>query len=663
MDLSPGDGDKADDDDVEDLADLGTRPVTQPTPYIHDPARVNLAAALLDRLVADHGQLHSVEGDLITQAEANGVASDDPLLGELRCILWYRLRVARDGAAAGADLVPLADDGGASWPRPIRLAPDEVRALWAELSGRVTHPVSVARLNDLCFSAGIGNGRTAATVATRAYLEWPLTSLDTLYVAAGLARAWTLSRSISDAVLEADVYDRLRTYAAAQLAAEGNPGTIFPLLEALTRSPRKAAPLAGEPSAAQLVDEARARFQDSYLVVRLTAMMRRLSTDPESTSVANRAEVQAHLDEAKQAEHGAVKMHHFEAAAAAARRLNVRDLEAEAVTALQSLTPEDLGLARITAHSSIPAYIPEAFLRDFDESHDWREALHRFLHTDSPTGSYERNLASARRELARPSLRNLFPTKRLGGHGLPQQTVHGDGARIDEELTRFELLHSATYGHWYAEALDRIAATFGTPNQDELRAFLVDAYRCDAGIACAFAESLHLFWEGRRSAAVHLAVPKIEGAVRSLLLELDEAIYRVEAGKSIGQFPGLGFMLPQLVKNGFDPDWERFLGTMLLPRGENLRNLLAHGFVDDIAPYRAALVLRALGLMMLLTSPDREKRDAEVIRCVLERPTGSPTPTSFRRRCRRALVRSIALAMSRARWRMPTGMTSDRRGP
>jgi hypothetical protein len=649
MDPSLGDCDEPAADDVEDLADLGTRPATPPPPYVHDPTRVNVAAAVLDRSVADCRQLHSAEAGLINQAEANGIGPDDPLLGELRCILWYRLRVERDGTAAGADLVPLTDDGGASWPRPIRLAPDEVRQLWAELSGRVTHPVAVARLNDLCFSAGVGNGRTAAEVAARAYLEWPSTSLDTLYVAKGLARAWTLSRKISDAALEADVYEELRVYAGAQLAAEGNPGTIFPLLEALTTSPRKAAPLAGEPSAAQLVDKARARFRASYLVVRLTAMMRRLSTEPASTSVANRAEVQAHLDEAKRAEHVAVRMHHLEAAADAARRLNVRDLEAEAVTALQNLTPEVLGLARITSHSSIPAYIQEAFLRDFDEAHDWREALHRFLHTDSPTGSYERNLASTRRELARPSLRNLLPTKRLGGHGLPQQTVHGDDAHIEEDLTRFELLHSGTYGHWYAEALDRIATTFGTPSRHELRGFFVDAYRCDAGIADALAESLRLFWEGRRSAAVHLAVPKIEAAVRSLLLELDEAIYRVEAGKSIGQFPGLGFMLPQLVKNGFDPDWERFLGAILMPRGENLRNLLAHGFVDDIAPYRAALVLRALGLMMLLTSPDREKRDAEVIRSVLEQPTGAPMPTSFRRCCRRTLVRAIARAMSRAR--------------
>ncbi len=648
MDLSLDSSDDGHEDDVEALADLGPQSAAPPPPpYIHDPTRVNIAAAVLDRSVADQRRLHAVEGALISQAAANGIGPDDPLLAELRCIVWYRLRVERDGRAAGAELVPLTDDGSVWWPRPIRLAPDEVRTLWSELSGSVTHPIAVARLNDLCFSAGIGNGRTSAEAAARAYLDWTSTSLETLYVAEGLARAWTLSRKIGDATLEADVYEALRAYAAVQLAAEGNPGTILPLLEALTTTTRKAAPLVGDPTVALLVDDAHARFRAPYLTVRLTAMMRRLSTGPDAIALANRAEVQAHLDEAERATHGAVKMYHLEAAADAARRLDVPDLEAEAVRALQNLSTEDLGLARITAQSSIPAYIHEAFLRDFDEAHDWREALHLFLHTDSPTGSYERNLERARRDLAQPSLRSLFPTKRLGGHGMPQQTTHGDDGQVDEELTRFEILHSSTYGHWYAEALERVAATFGTPTHGEMATFLIAEYRCDAGIASAFAESLLLFWEGRRSASVHVAVPKIEAAVRSLLLELNEAIYRIEAGKSIGQFPGLGFMLPQLTKNGFDQDWERFLGVMLLPDGENLRNLLAHGFVDDIAPYRVALVLRALGLMMLLTSADREQRDAEVIRGVLERPTGAPTGWSLRQRARRATIRAVVRIASR----------------
>ena len=75
MDSSFRDGDEAADDDVEDLAGPGTRPITQPLRYVHDPARVNFAAAVLDRSIADRGELHSVEGDLISEAEANGTRS------------------------------------------------------------------------------------------------------------------------------------------------------------------------------------------------------------------------------------------------------------------------------------------------------------------------------------------------------------------------------------------------------------------------------------------------------------------------------------------------------------------------------------------------------------------------------------------------------------
>ena len=517
------------------------------------------------------------------------------------------------------------------WPRPIRSAPDEVKLLWAELVPLVTHPIARARVHDLCFSAGVGNGRSHAVAAGRAYLGWVNTDLDTLHVTEGLVRAWTLSRQVGDAQLEAETYDALLSFAEAQLAERGNPGTIIPLLEALSTSPRFAPPLTGDPSVAFLVEAARRLFRPSYLQVRLTAMMRRLASDDAAIELANRAEIEAHLDEADRATVAAVRMHHLELAAQTARRFGIRDLESQAVSQLQSISPKELGLLQIQARSSLPAYLCEAFLRDFDEAHNWREAIDHFLHTDSPTGDHARNVRAAQRQLEKPSLRHLFPTKRLGGHGMPQQTVAGEDDRLEEELVSFEIIHSGTYGLWYSDALSRVAVTFGVPPLEEMVTFFIDAYSCDARIARAFAQALHLFWEGRVTAAAHLAVPKIETAARALLLELDEPIYRVELGKSIGQFPGLGFLLAQLVRNGFHDDWERFLGTMLLPRGENLRNLLAHGFVDELAPYRAALTLRALGLMMLLSPPDAEVRDADVVRNHLRDPLALANRNGSRR--------------------------------
>lgn len=96
--------------------------------------------------------------------------------------------------------------------------------------------------------------------------------------------------------------------------------------------------------------------------------------------------------------------------------------------------------------------------------------------------------------------------------------------------------------------------------------------------------------------------------------------YRVEKGKTKGQFPGLAALLPPLVADGFDRDWERFFGALLLGRGDNLRNLVAYGFVNGTSPGHAALALRAAGLVMLVSPADDASLDGDTIRGNLGNP-------------------------------------------
>jgi hypothetical protein len=119
-------------------------------------------------------------------------------------------------------------------------------------------------------------------------------------------------------------------------------------------------------------------------------------------------------------------------------------------------------------------------------------------------------------------------------------------------------------------------------------------------------------------------MPRIEAAVRSLLLLLDEPIYRVEEDKSLGQFPGLGAMLPLLDKHGFDPDWSSFIRALLLTPGRNLRNLGAHGFLQDVDKQTAALVIRALSVVALLAPEETSRKacDLQAIRESLSFPIG-----------------------------------------
>lgn len=605
------------DDSNEDIDDGPQEP---PSPYVYEMSHAGTAVGFLAQAAQDTAHLRDLGNAPDVAATAAGLDAKDPLYLTLQSFARYRLKVDRGDGGPGAALEPLRDDGqGWYWPQPIRTVSGDVKRLWSDIAAAASDVIISARAHDLCFAGQVGNGRLHAVAAGEAYLRWPTTKLEPLDVALGLVRAWTLGRAVGDSALEQKAYDEIAGYARAELDNGGNPGTVLPMLETLTTPPRKAA---GIPSATvdAMVAGARVLYEPSYLRVRLAAMMRRTALDDAGREKANRAEVQAHLDEAGKAAEPFVRMHHLQAAAAAAKRFNVKDLEAIAVSGLQAISVDELGLQRIVTSSSLPAYIPESFLRQFDEAHDWREAIHRFLHTDSPTGSYEKNLNAARRSLERPSLRHLFGGVRIGAHGLPQQSFNADDERLQQELVQFEELGASLYGFWYADGLERIAAAFGSPAKDEITTFLVEAYSADPRLAKTFATALRLFWQEEFDASVHLAVPVVEASARALLLELNEPLYRVEQGSTIGQFPGLGFLLPQLLKSGFDPDWERFLGTLLLPRGENIRNLVAHGFVHDIRRSTAALVLRAAGLMALVAPGDRAEEDKEVVREWLRDP-------------------------------------------
>jgi hypothetical protein len=66
-----------------------------------------------------------------------------------------------------------------------------------------------------------------------------------------------------------------------------------------------------------------------------------------------------------------------------------------------------------------------------------------------------------------------------------------------------------------------------------------------------------------------------------------------------------------LLAAGFDERWVRYLGTLLSdPLGENTRNELLHGFVDDPGEATATLVFVGI-LFLTLRVEVRARRDPE----------------------------------------------------
>ncbi|GAB2992084.1 hypothetical protein [Saccharothrix stipae] len=104
--------------------------------------------------------------------------------------------------------------------------------------------------------------------------------------------------------------------------------------------------------------------------------------------------------------------------------------------------------------------------------------------------------------------------------------------------------------------------------------------------------------------------------------------------------------MPGLLSNDFDPDWERFLRTLLLSDGNNIRNLIAHGFTGTVHPVDAALALRACAVVVLLTNPQAVARDTALVRARLAAPVG-PRP---RRRLWQRLAAAAQAARFELRW-------------
>jgi hypothetical protein len=205
----------------------------------------------------------------------------------------------------------------------------------------------------------------------------------------------------------------------------------------------------------------------------------------------------------------------------------------------------------------------------------------------------------------------MFASTVLSSQGLPHITTRSDADQVQHELAFVARLQAENIGRLLAEALDRIAARYGVPGEDDLTVALSRSGG-DPRLARNMATAFRHFWAGDYVSCVHLAAPKVEAAAQSLLRELDEGAYRVQRGADPGGHPGLYVLLDQLEKLALDESWVFFLRWLLLgPYGANIRNEVAHGFLHTVPPAYAALVLRAATLLSTVAGPDGTQDDAD----------------------------------------------------
>ncbi|CAM5457630.1 MULTISPECIES: hypothetical protein [Streptomyces] len=597
--------------------------------YIYDAERLPVISALITDALEGVTSYHEIgslifgrmqQQNVVTEAEARETAS----------IFYYRFDIERGpGSKPGALLEPLSEKGDEYfWPRPVRTADSDVLKLWDALLPARNEPEIQGLLADLLFSARHQKPHIYARAAVEGYLASREGDFSEGARSEMLVRSWSILRSMGMRDLEASVEEAMCDLVKKSLATDSPaPGTVIPILHCLLQGRLKRK---GESSRSELPPEivdylfsALDHFKADYLSSQLAEMARECLKDTALVQRALKKAAANLLEAAEQVTDGHLKTHWLLAAAQFSRRFHLEKEHEECVRRLQAIDRATFNWTTLRAASTLRASDIESYLRTFDQPH-LMDALVRFFDTPPPTGSREQNEKLARQILKNSLTAMIMGTATYGAHGMPQKSYNSDEDKLRYQVSSIETISMQAHGRFLSAALDRMAHTHKIPSTETLHAWIIECYGSDPGLCLTLAKSLSLFWEQEYISCVQLAMPRVEAAIRSLLLLLNEPIYRVEEDKSIGGFPGLGAMMPHIERHGLDPDWCSFINALLLTPGRNLRNIGAHGFLQDVDKQTAALVIRALSVVALL-APDETSKQASKVQAISESlayPTG-----------------------------------------
>ncbi|MFI0808171.1 hypothetical protein [Streptomyces echinatus] len=604
----------------------------EPIAFTYNPERISVIRALISEAYSAATSHHDIASTIFKEQgqEDSNIQAE---IREVASTFYYRLHLERGpGSKPGATLEPLSETGTSYfWPRPIRGVGPEILKLWNELLSESIEPEIQGLLADLLFSARHPKPHIYARRAVEAYVAAQGGNFSQLDKSVMLVRAWSILRPLRLKDLEPSVEEAMMALTESTLRAEVSaPGVVLPilrcLLEGRLKEKRETKQAYIPAEAIDHLFSALDRYKADHLSMQLAYMARDCLSDKELIDLALRKAASNLLEAAEQATEGHSKTHWLQQAAKFARKFHLDDIQRECVRRLQAIDPSTFQWMTIRTASTIRPSDIESYLRIFDQPH-LVDALIRFFDTPSPTGSRRENEKIAKHIIDNSLTHKIMGTATYGTHGLPQKSYGTDSEKLLYQINGIENVSLGMQGEILSAALDRMADTHVIPSTGDLAAWLVERYGSDPGLCTSLAESLLLYWGRDYLSCIQLAMPRVEAAVRSILLLLDEPIYRVEEDKSLGQFPGLGTMLPLLDKYGFDPDWSSFIRALLLTPGRNLRNLGAHGFLQDVDKQTAALVLRALSVVALL-APEETSKKACALRESLPFATG-PTRTAF----------------------------------
>jgi hypothetical protein len=519
--------------------------------------------------------------------EVNAIKNE--LLRDAADAISYMLQIESDSISF-APWLELADGS----TRPVRLSavPDQKITNWADLCTATEHPAWRSRFGHLVVASGrvlVGSDR--AKLASRTiddYLKVPsswgshLDGFDCLASALGLAKEFRQRKK------QGEIIAAIAEAADQALSVEQPlPGVVLRLTALLIAQPSP------PPEAKALLARAATAFAaDPFNLDDALAQQIQLFADgTEERSHLWTERVDCWLNAARD-EVGPRRAAFLQRAVESANRSNIRDLRLRATEELQKSALGDLGLQ--SAHTGM-ILRGEAIARSVSpvtDAPNWQQALDRFALLGPMTGDASAN-RNAVEQQSQSFLSAIIPHTMFGGDNLPRFTASTPEELLEYRQSQQESFHLQFNRTLILEALLRLPHHHGMPNSEDLAAYFQQSPVIDEEQSAALARSLVRFWAGDYEAAAFTVAPRVEMIARNMLLYVNSPQYRIQREQKPGQYPGLGVLLQALTEYGLDPSWYRFLHCVLTnPIGWNLRNEMSHGFIDDVGPVIAAVLLQ-----------------------------------------------------------------------
>ncbi|MGV9294291.1 DUF4209 domain-containing protein [Amycolatopsis sp. NPDC003676] len=483
---------------------------------------------------------------------------------------------------------------------PLAQLPPTVADLWASVAAVATTASVRARLHDLLFTLGRQPKHKHAEQACSAYLELGGANWDSLYRARAVIRALDIARQMKLESLADDAVKQTISNIRECLGSnERKPGVTLRLLGRLVEEKNPPADVD------ELLKAARTRYAgDPYIEVDAAMLQRRRAKgDKDALQVLDR-EIVGIWTTAADASSGLQKLGHLTKAVDYARDHGQTDLLAAATTAMQAIGIEDLEMQSF----SVPIEVSDEEIRKwvgyFTQGDDWRACLVRFANGEQgapPSGHTDDNRIQVENLKKEAPLYSMLPHAKIGGDGLPRWEPQSEDDQELQRLTDVELFRIQVVAPLYAKALQEIG-TLHRPIREEVEEFFAEHASLTPDLPRVLADSLTRYWHQDYEPCAYLLAPKIETMLRSLARTVDEPVYLTQRKNTPGKYVGLGTLLPILGKHGLAESWNRYLTALLAgPTGLNLRNELAHGFVDEVSAPIAAMMVQAAMYVATLT--------------------------------------------------------------